>query len=242
MAFIERAAFLGYSGPVEIKIGPGKIARVMTLIVASLLLLNVAGLVSRFFLGYDSKLISAFSFGYEQNFPTFYSALALLFCAALLAIVGAARRKAHREYAFHWGALAAIFAFLSADEMLEIHEVLIVPVREALHTGGMLRFAWVIPYGVLVAVFVLAYLKFLRDLPAKTRRRFVVAGALYVLGALGMELLGSKYYDLHGGDNFVYVMHQTLEELLEMAGVIVFAHAIAEYLRDEVGLVQVNFK
>jgi hypothetical protein len=242
VAFIERAAFLGYSGPVEIKIGPGKIARVMTLIVASLLLLNVAGLVSRFFLGYDSKLISAFSFGYEQNFPTFYSALALLFCAALLAIVGAARRKAHREYAFHWGALAAIFAFLSADEMLEIHEVLIVPVREALHTGGMLRFAWVIPYGVLVAVFVLAYLKFLRDLPAKTRRRFVVAGALYVLGALGMELLGSKYYDLHGGDNFVYVMHQTLEELLEMAGVIVFAHAIAEYLRDEVGLVQVNFK
>lgn len=242
MAFIERAAFLGYSGPVEIKIGPGKIARVMTLIVAALLLLNVAGYVSRFFLGYDSKLISAFSFGYEQNFPTFYSALALLFCAALLAIVGAARRKAHREYAFHWGALAAIFAFLSADEMLEIHEVLIVPVREALHTGGMLRFAWVIPYGVLVAVFVLAYLKFLRDLPAKTRRRFVVAGALYVLGALGMELLGSKYYDLHGGDNFVYVMHQTLEELLEMAGVIVFAHAIAEYLRDEVGLVQVNFK
>jgi len=226
----------------EIQIGPGKIARVMALIVAALLVLNVAGYVSRFFLGYDSKLVSAFSFGYEQNFPTYYSALSLLFCAVLLAVVGEARRKARREYAFHWGALAAIFAFLSADEMLEIHEVLIVPVREALHTGGMLRFAWVIPYGILVAAFVLAYRKFLKDLPARTRKRFVVAGTIYVLGALGMELLGSKYYDLHGGENFVYVMHQTIEELLEMAGVIVFAHAIAEYLRDHVGSMQVNFK
>ena len=212
----------------------------MALAVAGLLALDIAAAVSRFFLGFDTKIVYAFSFGWEKSFPTYVSGAFLFFCAVLLAIVGAASLREKRPYAVHWCALSAIFVFLSMDEMLEIHEALIVPVRQALHLGGMLRFAWVIPYGALLIVFVFAYRRFLRDLPARTRWLFMAAGAVYVLGAIGMELVGSSHYDLYGDANFTYVMIQTVEELLEMCGLIIFAYGIADLIRDRYQAVRID--
>jgi hypothetical protein len=225
----------------EIKTSPERIARSMALVVAVLLALDIAASVSRFFLGFDAKIVYAFSFGWEKSFPTYISGVFLLFCAVLLAIASAGSWKAAEKYRVHWCVLSAIFVFLSMDEMLEIHEALIVPVRQALHLRGMLRFAWVIPYGAFLIVFVFAYRRFLRDLPVKSRNLFMAAGAVYVLGALGVELLGARHYDLHGGDNFAYVMIQTVEELLEMSGLTIFAYGIADLIRDRHKAVRIDF-
>jgi hypothetical protein len=226
-----------------IKVNPKRIVRVMALIVLTLLALSLCAYASRFYLGYNSKLITFFSVGYEKNLPTYYSSMSLLFCAILLMVPAMNVLKNREKYGVRWAALSAIFIFLSLDEMLEIHENLIRPFRTLFHTKGMLRFAWVLPYGFLLIIFLLMYVRFWTDLPKKVRTLFAASGAIYVLGAMGMELLGSRYYDAHGGgDSFIYVMHQTVEESLEMFGIVLFAYAIAVYIRDHIKNVTVEFE
>ena len=45
-------------------------------------------------------------------------------------------------------------------------------------------------------------------------------------GAIGVELIGGRYLELHGVENLTYAMITTVEESLEMAGVIIFIWAL----------------
>jgi len=48
-----------------------------------------------------------------------------------------------------------------------------------------------------------------------------------------MEMLGGRHYELFGGDNAAYTMlFVTLEESLEMIGIVVFVYALLSYLRE----------
>ena len=89
-----------------------------------------------------------FSVGADGSIPTYYSAFALLFSSGLLAFTGYLIRKAGRPMVLYWFGLSVIFLFMSVDEMLELHERLIEPLRGALETSGAFYYAWVIPYGI----------------------------------------------------------------------------------------------
>ena len=80
--------------------------------------------------------------------------------------------------------------YASLDEALSFHEGLSIPVRDALDVSGVLYFAWVIPYGIAVLILGAACLRFVLRLDRATRNLFIVAGALYVGGAVGFELIG----------------------------------------------------
>lgn len=116
------------------------------------------------------------------------------------------------------------------DEILSLHEKTIEPVRNALQTGGLFYFAWVIPASVLVLVLLLVFLGFLAHLPTRTRNLFLIAGTIYVGGALGLEMVGGYYVESDRVENIMYVILVTIEELLEMLGVIVFIHALLSYI------------
>jgi hypothetical protein len=72
-------------------------------------------------------------------------------------------------------------------------------------------------------------MKFLLHLPAKTRLRFLIAATIYLGGAIGVELFGSQHAELYGYENLTYSMIATLEESLEMTGLIVFIWALMNY-------------
>lgn len=91
-------------------------------------------------------------------------------------------------------------------------------------------FTWVIPGMVVVAVLAIYFVRFLWRLPPNTRQAFVVAGTLFVGGAIGVEILGGWYGGLHGMANLTYSLFATVEESMEIVGVIVFIHALLEYL------------
>jgi hypothetical protein len=57
---------------------------------------------------------------------------------------------------------------------------------------------WVIPYGIASAVLALLYFRFVWQLPRVTRARFIVAGLLFVGGALGFEMLSAIAADRSG--------------------------------------------
>ena len=81
-------------------------------------------------------------------------------------------------------------------------------------------------------VFVIAYLRFLMHLSLPIRNLFIAAGLIYVGGAIGLEAIGGRHFDLYGKDA-VYQVYTTVEELLEMTGIVVFIYALLEHIRIE---------
>ena len=215
---------------VTLQVSPAQLRQGFVAAAAGLILVHVVLQTIRFIIdNHRLGVLSAFSLGSDTSVPAYYSALAILFCAVLAFAIGIGAWQMDAPDVKSWLGLSAIFVFLSTDEMLAFHEKLIDPVGNALDTSGLLLYAWVIPYGLAGLVFLALYVPFLRRLPKSTARRFVFAGTLFVFGAIGMEMIGGTYFDRHGGQNVTYVAIQTVEETLEMVGIIVFIHALAEY-------------
>jgi len=172
----------------------------------------------------------------EMSYPNWYSSLILAAsCLLLAAIAGVLMRLQRMEFIVHWIFLSATFALLSSDEIVGLHESMSTVMRRLGNFTGFLRFAWVVPAGVGVFAFGLAYLRFLAALPVRRRNQFVVAGFIYVLGALGMEMIGAKQMDLYSRSSTAYISSYHLEELLELCGVALFNAALIEHLAGLLG-------
>jgi len=218
------------------------------LVVLGLTLASVAGSLSALYLqpGPDllkqvqKSYIRLFYVDWEANIPTWYQASTLLFCSIILATIARGKRAGRDPYVSHWAALGSICLAFSIDEEAIIHEMAIKPLRQAFHMGGLLYFAWVVPGGAAVLLFALAYLRFLWSLPSRTRFLFLVGGVIYVGGAIGVEAAGGLWAEHHGEDNFVYMSLATIEELLEMVGVVVFIHALVDYVGRHLGKVTLH--
>ena len=225
---------------VTLVISPGKLALTLALIVLCLLLGHVITQSVKIHYGYKTLggIIPEFDLNSENNIPTWYSSSALLLASALLAMIALVKLQWQETYARHWVVLAVIFLFLSMDEAASIHEkgselaLLIMPsLVDSGYLSRYLYFAWVV-FGVpFVLLFSLAYLRFLIHLPAKTRSLFVLAGIIYVGGALGVEMLGARDAYLYGeGRPFEHSMLILWEEGFEMSGIVVFIYALTSYL------------
>ncbi len=81
-----------------------------------------------------------------------------------------------------------------------------------------------------MALVAAAYLKFLFALPGATRRWLVLAVLIYLGGALGMEALGGTYSGLHGIKNLPYNVYVTIEEFMEMSGLILVFYTLLDYV------------
>jgi hypothetical protein len=178
-----------------------------------------------------------FGFDYEWNVPTWFSVL--LFVQASLLCLLSRRRESG---SFFWGLLAIVFVVLSADELTSLHEKLIVPVRDSLGVSGLFYFAWIVPGALFVLVLAALGANWLRSLPDRTRWGFMVAAVMYLSGVLLLEAVGGWYY---GEDparfDTVYWLITTVEESLEMLGLIVFGYYAALHLVTELRLGSIRF-
>ena len=226
-------------------VSPKRVTLILALVV---LFLSIAGIVSIFAAYFQchrgdfnaGPFVKLFDLKREGNIPTFFSASTLLLCSALLAIIAFAKKKEDAPYRLHWKALSVIFLSLSLDEAAELHEMTIKPLRSALNASGFLHYTWVILGIVFSLIVVLAYLRFLADLPRKTRNLFLVAGALFIGAALGMEMISGYYFSSYGSQplplsplcNFRLNLAKlwAVEELLEMLGIVVFIYALMSYI------------
>lgn len=184
----------------------------------------------------------AFLLDQEANLPTLFAFGLLVFNSILLALIGARALLAQQRFRFHWALLAALFFLLAFDEAASLHERLNEPVRAALGTSGGFYFAWVIPVGGIAALLAFSYLQFLHALPAPLGRLFVLSGALFVAGALGVEMLGAAYYEANGKLTMTYQIIATAEETLEMLGLAVFAYTLMRFLARLKGKVCLGFR
>lgn len=176
------------------------------------------------FSGREGAWTNTFSLTLEGNIPTWYSSVLLAFCALALFTVGRdhaapdLHSRSRWRWRWHWRGLAVVFAAISMDEVAGFHE----RINQTAHFGGVLYYAWVIPFGALVVVIAILWLPLLAALPMPTRRRFVAAALLYVGGALGVELVLGAWASAHGPMNLTYRMIDAVEEGAEIAGASLF--------------------
>lgn len=174
------------------------------------------------------------SLSVEGNLPTWYSSALLLGCGLLLLLNAAGVRQSAAPstgYWRRWTLLGAIFLFMSLDEAVELHENL----GRFADLHGVLHFSWVIPAGIIVLGLGLAYIPFLRHLPVPTARRFIVAGVLYVGGALFLELPLGWWTERAGEHSLGYALIDWVEETLEMLGSTLFLLALLRHYREQHG-------
>lgn len=171
-------------------------------------------------------LSKLFDFYHENNFPSYFAALLLLGAAALLAVIGTSSSPEFRRFRFWWLLLALVFAFLSCDELLALHERLMLPTRQSLHTTGLLYAAWIIPYGAALLVLAVFYLRWFMNLPVATRWRFLTSAGLFLMGAIVLEALSGAEWELHKSRTLLLDACIFFEDVFEMAGVIVFIRAL----------------
>jgi hypothetical protein len=226
---------------------PGRVTLLLGIIVLLLTLAGIGAEWAKFALGEEALhahhvygIVEKLELDGENNLPNWYQSSSILFCAVLLAVIATLKRLLGARYVRHWGGLALIFLMLSLDEASSLHEMLVDPLRAALHTSGSLSYAWVIP-GLLFAAGVgLAYLKFLVHLPLRTRVQMIAAGTIFLSGAVGMEMIGGKLRDLYGLQSVQYIAETIAEEVLEMSGILLFIHALTSHLGALVQEVQIT--
>lgn len=225
-----------------IRITPKRISSVLLGIISFLLIANLAIIYLRFSKGFQH--LKGFSHGFyfdaEANFPSLYSALAILFSALLLWLIGGLRTEKESRRAFYWKFLSIVFVLLAMDEFGSLHEYMIEPMRGLMNESpldsGYLYFAWFIPYTIVVLIIGMLLFRFFFGLPSPTRWSFIIAGTVFMAGAVGMEMLGGKYWAeqgwaIDGSDetDLQYALIVTVEELLEMLGIVIFIFALSKY-------------
>lgn len=159
----------------------------------------------------------------EDSFPTWYSASALLLTSATLWINASFQRKSKSPHTWHWYGLSVGFLLLSIDEIAGMHETL----------NSVIEISWAIPGGVLALFLGGIYLAFLFQLERKTAIQFVIGGALFVGGAVGVELLTEPYLENDELNTLAYNLWTAVEEGMEMGGVIVFLNALLLMMKGQ---------
>jgi hypothetical protein len=227
----------------DIVLKPKRVTKILAFTVIYLTIADIVGQSIAFCLGFKNRykpVVSWLDLSIEQSIPTYYSSATLLFCSLLLAIITFAKKKNGEQY-IYWLGLTLIFLFLSVDEAIGIHEHLNDKMRTTLKVSGLFYFAWVVPYGIAVIVFLLGYARFVFRLPSKIRVLFILAGLIYVTGALGVEMIGGEYIESHGY-NVTFHVIATVEELLEMTGIVIFIYALMSYIDSELKDLRLSIK
>lgn len=159
----------------------------------------------------------------EESFSTWFSAVILLICSALLFLIALSKNKIRETGTLYWYGLAFGFCILSMDEVVGIHETF----------NTITTVAWTVPATWLTFLLLLVYWKFLVDLPQPSKKQFLIAGAVYLSGGLLVEHLADYYVEVFKMDNFGYSLLTALEEFLEMAGAVIFISALLKYFATE---------
>ena len=226
----------------HIALNPSAVIRVLAATILFLFAAHIAAMWAKHVLGYPTVygLVPLFDLGAEQNVPTFFSACLHLLSSMLLAVIAILKRHERDRYTKQWATLSGAFLYMAFDEAASLHELMGRPMQELLgeHATGVLYYAWVVPGIVITVLFAAWFVKFFLHLPPKTRLLVFTSAALFIGGAIGVELFEGRHVALHGAENLTYAVYVLVEETLEMAGIALFIYALLRYLETAAGEVR----
>lgn len=222
-----------------VKIQTQSFVRGLWAVMAVMVVLGLFRDVMRSFFGLDHMggLGPLIELDEESNIPTLFSVVILLL-ASVTSYLGCKLlppETVSRKWG--WYLLSVGFVAMAIDEFVGIHEHIGAVAHELLGNvafHGLFRFVWPIPALGLLLVLAFVFIPFLRYLPPAFRLRLCVSGAIYMGGAVGMEMVGGYYYEyIAAGDraNFGYSMLTVIEETMEMSGIVLYISTMLREVR-----------
>lgn len=176
------------------------------------------------------SFIELFNLNGERNFPALFSGILLLICSFLLLCISRLKKRECDRDDAYWLGLGIIFLYLGIDEICSLHERAIYPLHKLGFDSGFLYYSWIIIAIPIVFFIGLIFLNFLLRLPKPTRDGFLLAALIYIGGAIFMESISGFSADRYGTESLIYVSAMTVEETLEIVGVLIFINAILDYI------------
>lgn len=165
----------------------------------------------------------------EQSAFTWLSVLSLFVASALLFLAAEDAFLLSDRFRWHWLVLALLFLFVSFDEFGGIHEKLSQALASRVDAGGFLYFAWAAPAAIASIIGLIAFLPFIRSFPPRLGFLMVLSAALFLGGAVGLEMIGGKIAESAGVETLAYRMLTNAEEGLELAGTLLFIFVLLAY-------------
>ena len=166
----------------------------------------------------------------ELAISAFYSSIVMLAASGVVLVIAWAERETEQPDQWRWLLLAVIFAAMAVDKSASLHETLMSPIRETFGLSGLFFYAWVVPGGIGVALIGLYYLPFLFRLKRSSALLIGLAGAIYVSGALGMELLGGAIDSAGEKSSPLFSLVMVIEEGCELWGLTLLFFALVRHL------------
>jgi hypothetical protein len=180
-------------------------------------------------LGLRDDPIHTFNLDDECNFAAFYSTFLMMLCAVLTWFVG--RVQSDTGPRLKWTGWAWVFFFLGLDELMSFHERLAWIVHHWFGGLNLYGFAWLLPYGLACLILIILYFKFWLELPAPTRNRIAFGVALFVIGAMGCELVAWRLVRMNADPLFWHI-EIMVEETMEITGGIILVRAFMRHITD----------
>lgn len=214
----------------------GKVAKLILLVVVALVGLGVLSSLLRIRQpsAAAQEFLLLFDLGEDSSVPTYFSSLLLLSCALLLAWTAHLKRVAGEAKWFVWSALAALFVLLSLDEVAMIHErggmILMTLYPSVNQLGGMLHYKWILIGLPATAILAILLIPWFFGLSRRLQLLFALSAAIFVGGAVGVEMINASVHDTVGAHTAAYVLGTALEESMEMLGATLFLYALLDHV------------
>ena len=188
---------------------------------------------------YVDRIVEWIDVNREGSIPTWYATITLASCAVLLGLIAVDAARHRKPFPFHWAALGVIFALLSVEEILGVHSEATGRLRELVSITDGPGYAIALALIALVGLAIVALLfgRFYLHLPARWRTWFTIAAVIYAIGVFASDAVGDYLITSAGEPTLAYDIVLTIEEALEMTGVLIFIVMLLEYIRTFVGTV-----
>lgn len=159
---------------------------------------------------------------YDTAIPTWFASAMLFTSSVFFLLIWNDSRQTDRHNRFYWLGLSAVFLLLSIDEVAALHEWLgaTAPIDDR---GGYFTHTWVILGIGAVGVFALLYARFIFRLPTRLRNLLLLAGVVYLGGALAWEMFNGNLQSNNASLNR-YDRYTGVEELFEFVGAALFVY------------------
>jgi hypothetical protein len=202
------------------------IGGVLLLICAIIMALHVVAVAVRSLArptGFRAEALALLNGASERSLASWWTS-ALLFACCLAAVVAArlaGGTPGTGRAARAWVVLAVVFALLSLDEAVSLHERGAEWAGAVFDTGSLLAsLGWTIPAAAVLVVSLVILVPAFRAIPPRPRVVILAGLGTSIAGALGMEVVnvllgeaGARYLWRH--------LAMALEEAAEMVGVVI---------------------
>ena len=192
-------------------------------------------------------LFKKFDVGREQGIPTYFSAINLILSSILMFAVYLKVRIESVNAAKYWLILSIVFFVLSIDESISIHEKF-TAVQVYLQKSGISphlldTHQW-LPFGVLfVLIMMVVFIPILKSLSKESAIYFMIAGIVFISGAMGLEFLGAMMLKMHiveSRGDWLYLMKKLVEEGFEMYGIAILNCALYREMLEKKIIITFN--